>query len=93
MLFQVRYQCKLTIPSIGQELSQEASSKKAPGDYIFGLRRKIEKSFIPEKKAAQTQVAWAYIDLLIGKGMVNQAELPPRPAATGVAVSGMGSKF
>ena len=56
---QVRYQCKLTIPSVGAELNQEASSKKA----------------------AQTQVAWAYIDLLIGKGLVNQAELPPRPTA------------
>jgi len=56
----VRYQCKLTIPTVGTELNQEASSKKA----------------------AQTQVAWAYIDLLIGKGLVNQQELPPRPAAT-----------
>lgn len=56
----VRYQCKLTIPSIGKEMLQEASSKKA----------------------AQTQVAWAYIDLLIAKELVNQSELPPRPPVT-----------
>ena len=33
------------------------------------------------KKSAQTNVAWAYIDWLIQKGMVNPSELPPRPDA------------
>ena len=58
-LFQVRYQCQLKIASLGQEMTQEATSKKS----------------------AQTNVAWAYIDWLIQKGMVNPSELPPRPDA------------
>jgi len=55
----VRYQCQLKIASLGQEMTQEATSKKS----------------------AQTNVAWAYIDWLIQKGMVNPSELPPRPDA------------
>ena len=55
----MRYTCKLKIPSVKQELSNEATSKKA----------------------AQTIVAWSYVDLLIKKGLVNESELPSRPTS------------
>ena len=56
----MRYTCKLKIPSVAQELSNEATSKKA----------------------AQTIVAWSYVDLLIKKGLVNENELPSRQQTT-----------
>ena len=51
------------------------------GVCLFSFCRFSSLQEATSKKSAQTNVAWAYIDWLIQKGMVNPSELPPRPDA------------